>query len=511
MNIKLSRILTLAFVALTVTGNVWAQRSNRNNDKQAAALIQRVETHTIAFRNSLAQNRRGNAVRRDELDRHFREFEDSTYRLRQSYNQRRDVRDDVSQLLTHAGYIDALVRQYRVNGTVKNSWNNLRADLDRLAAHYNIAWQWNAPGAPPTDENTASRLDGTFSLNRASSEDVALMAERETRSVRASDRQRARDEITRRLVTPNQLALMRNNNEITIASSLAPQMTLLANGRTNTERTPNGRAVNVSATLDGDRLTVNYAGETDSYYKVVFTPQDQGRSLQVTRRVYINALRRYLEVNSYYDRTSNIAQFDLYRSGAGDNQTYPEGRASNDFVIPNNTMLVAALQNNLATGSVKEGERFTAIVSSPTQYNGAVIEGYVSNVERSGRVSGRAKLTLNFDQIRLRNSNTTYRFAATLESVRMANGDAAQIDTEGTVRDSSQTNKTVTRAGIGAGIGAIIGAIAGGGKGAAIGAVVGGGAGAGSVLAQGRDDLTLASGTEFTLRASAPANTTAVR
>jgi len=69
----------------------------------------------------------------------------------------------------------------------------------------------------------------------------------------------------------------------------------------------------------------------------------------------------------------------------------------------------------------------------------------------------------------------------------------------------------VTRGGIGAALGAIIGAIGGGGKGAAIGAAVGAGVGAGSVYVQGRDDLELRSGTEMTIRASAPQAREALR
>ncbi len=61
----------------------------------------------------------------------------------------------------------------------------------------------------------------------------------------------------------------------------------------------------------------------------------------------------------------------------------------------------------------------------------------------------------------------------------------------------------MTRTGIGAAIGAVIGAVAGGGKGAAIGAAVGAGVGAGSVFIQGRNDLDLMNGTEFTIRVSA--------
>ena len=47
---------------------------------------------------------------------------------------------------------------------------------------------------------------------------------------------------------------------------------------------------------------------------------------------------------------------------------------------------------------------------------------------------------------------------------------------------------------------------AGGGKGAGVGAAIGGGAGAGTVILQGRENLELSNGTEFTITATAPAN-----
>ena len=143
-------------------------------------------------------------------------------------------------------------------------------------------------------------------------------------------------------------------------------------------------------------------------------------------------------------------------------------------------------------------------VNSPSQYDGAVIEGRVIG-EKSGVVSGRATLALSFETIQFQNGNI-YRFAGIVEQVREPNGNTVNVNNEGTVRDSSQTTKTVTRTGIGAVLGAIIGAIAGGGQGAVIGAGVGAGAGAGSVILQGRDNLDLASGSEFTIMATAPDN-----
>jgi hypothetical protein len=171
--------------------------------------------------------------------------------------------------------------------------------------------------------------------------------------------------------------------------------------------------------------------------------------------------------------------------------------------VRNNEVIIATLNTDVSTKQTQEGDRFTMTVREPTQYEGAVIEGKISDVSRSGRISGRSGLTFNFDTIRMRDGRT-YRFAGFVDSVRMAGGETVKIDNEGTVKDESQTQRTVQRAAIGTAVGAIIGAIAGGGKGAAIGAIIGAGAGAGSVYVQGRDDLELMSGTEMTIRASAP-------
>ncbi len=142
-------------------------------------------------------------------------------------------------------------------------------------------------------------------------------------------------------------------------------------------------------------------------------------------------------------------------------------------------------------------------VRAPDQYAGARIDGHVSSVSRSGRISGRSGMTLNFDQITMRDGRT-YSFAGVVNSVRSMNGENVSVDTEGTVQDSNQTTRTEERAAIGTAVGAILGAIAGGGKGAAIGAILGAGAGAGSVYVQGTNDLNLSSGSEVTIRASSP-------
>jgi hypothetical protein len=186
-------------------------------------------------------------------------------------------------------------------------------------------------------------------------------------------------------------------------------------------------------------------------------------------------------------------------------QAPSEGSGASDFpVIPNGAQLVAVLNNSLSTGESREGERFTMTVRTPGAYEGATIEGHVSNVRRAGRISGRSEMRLNFDRIILRDGRTA-GFAGYIEGVRTANGENVRVEPESGsgVRDSdNRSNRTAQRAAIGAAVGAIIGAIAAGGRGAAIGAAIGAGAGAGSVYAEGRDDLDLRNGTEFTIRAT---------
>ena len=178
-------------------------------------------------------------------------------------------------------------------------------------------------------------------------------------------------------------------------------------------------------------------------------------------------------------------------------------RDDDRFIVPDGTTIVAVLDRELTTKTAQDGDRFTARVTSPARYRGAVITGRISSANRGGRVKGRSGMTLDFNRIRL--NGRSYDFAGTVESVRTPDGETVRVDNEGTVEEGeSRGSTTAKRSGIGAAAGAVIGAIAGGGKGAAIGTVVGGGAGAGSVYVQGRDDLELRAGRRLTIRASAP-------
>jgi hypothetical protein len=302
------------------------------------------------------------------------------------------------------------------------------------------------------------------------------------------------------------LAIEKRGSQVTIASSTSPQVTFAADGTTRTETTNNGRSIKVTATTNYDGIALSYEGDRTNDFYVNFNQLSNGQ-LRVVRRVYLENKNETVTVASVYDKvneTANLSMTNNQNNNSGNNNSGNNSNI-NDFIIANNTPIMATLKTPVSTKVSQNGDRFQMEVTSPSQYNGAIIEGRVASAERSGRVSGRANVSLEFDTIRLRNGQT-YRFAGVVDSVKSANGENVTVNNEGTVRDNNQTTKTATRAGIGAALGALIGAIAGGGQGAVIGAGVGAGAGAGSVILQGRDDVELAEGTQFMITATAPNN-----
>jgi hypothetical protein len=471
------------------------------SDVQMRQLIQRMNTTTVtfsrAFRQDLNRFYGNDRYLADEARRQLSSFESSLVQLRNRVNTRQSSSSDVRNLLDNASYLNNFVADRQLSYQTENNWSSLRRDLDRLASAFNIAWNWQT--TPGGGYGSRADLTGTFRYNSSQGDDARRAVDAATRNLSLSERQRVYDSLLRRLDPPNMLAIDRRGNAVTIVSTRAPQINFVADGRDQVETTPGGRTIRVRASLSGDTLTINRTGERANDFTVTFDPLDGGRQLLVTRTLYNERVSQPVTVRNYYDRVSDVAQLNIYDTNRED----VGGGAIGSFIVPNGTQIVAVLNSDLSTKNVSEGDRFTMTVRSPSQYEGATIDGKVMSVNRSGRVTGRSEMTLDFDSIRLRDGRS-YSFAGILEGVRTPSGEVVRVDNEGAIRDSDQTKTTVTRTAIGTAVGAIIGAIAGGGKGAAIGAAIGAGAGAGSVYIQGRDDLELNAGTEVTVRSTGP-------
>src|SRR4029079_13791761 len=108
--------------------------------------------------------------------------------------------------------------------------------------------------------------------------------------LQGGEQQRLRNVILRRLESPESLAFERNGRTITMASSLASQITFEADGREQIEQSPNGRSMRTKATLSGERLVVSTEGDRSIDYQVTFEPIDNGRSMRVDRRINAEGL-----------------------------------------------------------------------------------------------------------------------------------------------------------------------------------------------------------------------------
>jgi hypothetical protein len=146
--------------------------------------------------------------------------------------------------------------------------------------------------------------------------------------------------------------------------------------------------------------------------------------------------------------------------------------------IPSGARVRVTLIDGVSTENSSPGDEFTASLAEPIVVNGKTVvesgskvRGRVVDVEESGRVKGRASISLILTSL-------------------AADGRNLSIDTKPfvAVAEASKGRDAAIIGGA-AGIGAAIGAIAGGGDGAAKGALIGGGAGTGTVLATKGKDL----------------------
>jgi hypothetical protein len=477
---------------------------SRLNDQQVKQLLARTKKNADQFRHSLDRaldrTRIDGSREDDNINQFVKDFAETATDLSDHFDSRQVVTNDIEDVLRRSVSIDSFMQRHQLAVQAENDWLTVRRDLDELARAYNVTWNWSNPRYTADERRTGlyHRLTGTYQLESSRGDDPGQAVEQATRTLPSNQRQAASQRLLNRLQAPEAIAIDRNQNTITMASSRGRRVTFEADGKVRTEQRAAGRTVDTRATLSGNQLVVTTTGSRGNDFAVTFEPIDNGRNLRMTRRIDDDNLRQPVTVRSFYRKSSDEAQWDIYSANPGaPSQTDP----GEDGGVPQGTRLVATLDKALSTRNAHAEDRFTITTRSPSQYEGAVIEGSVSSVNPSGRLSGRADMALNFESVRMRNGRT-YQFAGVIENVRTANGETISVDNEGTVEEESQTEKTIQRGAIGAALGAIIGAISGGGTGAAIGAAIGAGGGAGTVIVQGRDQLDLPRGTELTITSS---------
>jgi len=166
------------------------------------------------------------------------------------------------------------------------------------------------------------------------------------------------------------------------------------------------------------------------------------------------------------------------------------------LVVPTGTTLIAVLQTPLSTDVSVNGDPFVATTVEAIFVDGrtvvpagARIDGVLRDVQASGRIKDRARMTLEFQEI-----------------VDVAGKTHAISAVPLTIKAASETRDDVLKIAAGGAVGAIIGAISGKKNGALIGAGAGAAAGTILVLATKGEDVELIQGQKLSVQMTGPTN-----
>ena len=169
-----------------------------------------------------------------------------------------------------------------------------------------------------------------------------------------------------------------------------------------------------------------------------------------------------------------------------------------DLTVPSDAVLGLQIERTVSSELARVEDRVDARVTRDVRVAdrvaipaGSTVRGSVSEVDRGGRMKGKARLAIRF------------------HTVVLADGTQVALKTDPVVREGqSPGGESAAKVGGAAIGGAILGAILGGGKGAAIGGAVGAGAGTAAAMTNDRNPATLAAGTTVTVRMQAPVTVT---
>ena len=267
-------------------------RPYRGTFQSVRGIILRLENRSATFRSDLENwtSRNPNDVNAPAANENIapcphvlRDFDESVRRLHDRFDARQSTRADVQDVLNRASRIDVFMRRQALNARTQNDWSSMRVDLNQLASAYNVRWTQATNTYPPINTYPPTNnyptygnnrygygagLTGTYRLDVSRSDDARAAADRATRDLARSERNRVMDSVTRRLEAPDQLALDVRGQSVTIASTRAAQISFVADGRERVETNGSGRTVRSRATVNGDQLMVSTTGDRGNAHQL---------------------------------------------------------------------------------------------------------------------------------------------------------------------------------------------------------------------------------------------------
>ena len=199
------------------------------------------------------------------------------------------------------------------------------------------------------------------------------------------------------------------------------------------------------------------------------------------------------QASTRYNNEPNVGLPPRESNRVAESAPAPRVPEYREVTIPAGTALPLEMTSTISSASAEVEAPVSAKLRNAITVDGetaipagAILRGNVTDVERSGRVSGRAHLSFAFSEASIR-------------------GEREDVKTNPLTFEAEATKgEDATKVGAGALGGAILGGILGGKKGAAKGAIAGGAAGTGVVLATKGKEVTVNEGTDVTATLAQP-------
>lgn len=306
-------------IALLVFGtssiNAVRQEPFRVSDQQVAQLLAQLDTHTENFRRSLAVAIKNSFLKDAAMGRYLKlfawELEQLTDHLKERSHDRKPISSEVQEVLNRGPYLDTFMKSYDLGAQAENDWQLIYADLNQLASYYKIKTYWGVPtsiGSPPRPDlgTLSNRLIGTYELQKSQSDDVRNAVEQLINQLPQESRRRIMSALVIRMRAPDRLAIARQQDKVTLASSLQTSRVYIATGHAFT-----GRGERESVLLYGDQFRLTNLAEADSIYSVTYATIEEGARLHVTRTALLSQFSRPLVIVSYYKKVSDTPQLNL--------------------------------------------------------------------------------------------------------------------------------------------------------------------------------------------------------
>jgi hypothetical protein len=312
---KLTAVIMIIFVLVASSTITAGQEPFRVSEQQVAQLLTHLDTHMENFRQSFATAIDRSFLKDAAMGQYIklfaREMEQLTDRLKDHSHDRKPISSEVQEVLNRGHYLDTFMKSYDLGSQAENDWQLISADLQQLASYYKIKTYWGMPTSigsrPRADLGTLSnRLIGTYELQKSPSDNVRNAVEQIVNNLPQESRRRVMSALVIRMRAPERLAIARQQDKVTLASSLQTARVYTATGHAFT-----GQGERESVLLYGNQFRLTNIAEADSIYSVTYATIEEGAGLHVTRTALMRQFSRPLVIVSYYKKISDTPQLNL--------------------------------------------------------------------------------------------------------------------------------------------------------------------------------------------------------